>query len=195
MVTTRPWRIAHRLLQGLSVALAAATLTACPCDSGLSDLFADELREDCDGLPCGWTLSAGDARFVPFLHESERALELAGTLTRPLSSFSLTAPVEDEAQVYLLARCDQATELVVVLETDSDPPNTYEARLDAGTPTGGLPLPRHELPLVFMAESGDPEPAEAGLVAFRAMALRVEGPGRCTMSDLHVVSSRVSSCF
>jgi hypothetical protein len=189
MVTvSNRWRLA---LYGLT----AAALSGCPCDAGLSDLFADELREDCDGLPCGWALSAGDARFVPFLHESERALELAGTLTRPLSGFSLTAPVQDEAQVYVLAKCERATELVVVLETDADPPRNYEARLDAGTPTGGLPLPRHELPLVFLAEDGDPEAPQAGLVAFRAMALRVEGPGRCTVSDLHVVSTQVSSCF
>lgn len=176
-------------------ALAALLLSACPCDAGLVDLFADALREDCDGLPCGWTLTEGDARFVPFLHEGERALELVGTLTRPLSGFSLTSPVEDEAQVYVLARCDRATEVVISLEVDVDPPRHYEARLTAGTPTGGLPLPRHELPLVFDPEGDDTTPLSGDLTAFRSLELRVEGPGRCTLTDLHVVSTRASNCF
>lgn len=176
-------------------ALATLLLSACPCDAGLVDLFADELRQDCDGLPCGWTSSDGDARFVPFLHEGEHAIELTGAMTRPLSGFSLTSPVEDEAQVYVLARCDRATELVVSLEVDVDPPRHYEARLSAGTPTGGLPLPRHELPLVLVTPDGDATPLTGDLTAFRALELRVEGPGRCTLTDLHVVSTRASNCF
>lgn len=176
-------------------ALAALLMSACPCDAGLVDLFADELRQDCDGLPCGWTLSDGDARFVSFLHESERAIELEGTMTRPLSGFSLTSPVEDEAQVYILARCDRATELVVSLEVDVDPPRHYEARLPAGTPTEGLPLPRHELPLVLLDPVGDAAPLTGDLTAFRSLELRVEGPGRCTLTDLHLVSTRISNCF
>lgn len=176
-------------------ALAALLLSACPCDAGLGDLFADELRQDCDGLPCGWTSSGGDARFVPFLHEGERALELTGVLTRPLSAFSLTSPVEDEAQVYILARCERATELVISLEVDVDPPRYFEARLPAGTPTGGLPLPRHELPLALLDPEEDAAPLTGDLIAFRALELRVEGPGRCTVSDLHLVSTRVSNCF
>lgn len=175
--------------------LAALLMSACPCDAGLVDLFADELRQDCDGLPCGWTLNDGDARFVPFLHEGERAIELAGAMTRPLSAFTLASPVEDEAQVYILAKCDRATELVVSLEVDVDPPRHYEARLPAGTPTGGLALPRHELPLVLLDPDGDGTPISGDRTAIRSLELRVEGPGQCTLTDLHLVSTRASNCF
>ena len=175
-------------------ALTALALTGCPCDSGHMDLFADPLRDDCDGLPCGWQLSAGEARFVPFLHEGEGALELAGTLGRTLSDFNLSSPVEGDVQVFLLARCDQATELLVTLESDADPPHDYVATLAAGTPTGGLPLPRHELPLV-RSDTNPDEPAAGVLVPFRSIELRVEGPGRCTVSDLHLTSTGSSGCF
>lgn len=181
-------------LRVLLMALMATALTACPCDSGHVDLFADELRDDCEGRPCGWTLSSGEARFVPFLHEGEGALELAGTLTRPLSDFSLSSPVDEGVQVFVLARCDEATELVVTLSDEADPPLLYEATLAAGTPTGGLPLPRRELP--FVASDTNPtEPPRDVLVPFRSLELRVEGPGRCKLSDLHLTSARVSNCF
>ena len=190
MVTLEP---APRTMMSLTAGLATLFLTACPCDGGLRDFFADELHESCDGLPCEWELVSGDARFVPFLHEGERALEVdtGGVLTRPLPALQVSTPVEDSLQVFVLAACDSATELVFELSaSDSTTSFGYQARLDAGAPSSHLALPRRELPL-----SPSLDAPTSDHVTLDTLTLRVEGPGRCTLDDLHLVATQMTHCF
>ncbi len=195
-------------LLGLGVALAATVLlTACPCDSGRPDLFADELHADCEGLPCDWDLVSGQARLVPFLHKSERALELSdqAEISRLIPDVFLPGNEDGDVTVELLATCDQATELVVEVTVSAgssgpgEPPRlfTYRARLEAGSPNpDDLPLPPRILPLALadLAE-GQTRPAATTQLIAVAITLRVEGPGRCTLDNLHLTNPDSNSCF
>lgn len=196
---------------GLCLSLAAAALlTACPCDYGRPDLFADELHTSCDDLPCEWDLVRGQARLVPFLHKAERALELSdqAEISRPLPDVFLPGNEDGEVTVEVLATCDQATELVVEVTASAgstgpgEPPRlfTYRARLEAGAPNlDDLPLPPRILPLAFVAPPDDPEgltrPAATTQLVAVAITLRVEGPGRCTLDNLHLTNPDTNSCF
>lgn len=186
--------IASVLLAFVSVA------NGCPCDSGLPDLFADELRVSCDGAPCDWELSQGEVRDVPFLHAAEGALELSNqaVAARPIGALDVSAPLEEELAVSILARCDTATELRVEVSGDAlregEPVvPVYVAALVPGASTGGLPLPRHEL--TFALTDPLQGPSTGATVTLSRMTLRVVGPGRCTVRDLHLVSRNRFSCF
>jgi hypothetical protein len=193
---------------GIGLTLLAATLlAACDCDSGRPDLFADELHARCDDLPCDWDLTRGQARLVPFLHPAERALELSdqAELTRALPEVLLPGNADGDVTVELLATCDQATELVVEVTASAgstgpgEPPLLfiYRARLEAGAPNpDDLPLPPQILPLVLVDLSeGQSRPAATTQLIAVAMTLRVEGPGRCTLDNLHLTNPDSNSCF
>jgi len=177
----------------LGVVLASVSLTGCPCDTGFMDFFADEIHKSCDGLPCDWDLIAGQARLVPFLHGGERALEIVsgGVITRPIPELNVFEPVEGSVQVYVLAACDSGTELIFELEAreSDESTHTYVARLALGFGSGDL-LPRRELPVTLEGEAPDLD-----RVVFDTLTLRVEGPGRCTLDDLHLTSTVSSNCF
>jgi hypothetical protein len=176
----------------LSGVLASLVLTACPCDSGFWDRFADDFHRVCGGLPCDWELVSGQARLVPFLHGGERALELGSgaVMTRPLPDLVVVAPVEETIQVFVLATCEAATELSFELEAldDEGVGHTYGARLEVGI--GGVDLKRRELPLSHLTDLPIVE-----RLTFELLTLRVAGPGRCTLDDLHLVSTTASTCF
>lgn len=191
----------------ISLAPAATLLAACPCDSGRPDLFDDELYASCEGLPCDWDFLRGQARLVPFLNPAERALELSdeAELARPLPDVALPGSGDDATLVELLATCDQATELVIEVTVSAgssgpgEPPRlfTHRARLEARAPNpDDLPLPRQSLPLV-LAElvEGQTRPASTTQLFAVAITLRTEGPGRCTLDNLHLTDPRSTSCF
>lgn len=180
----------------------AATLTAagCPCDSGLPDLFYDGLQDRCDGLPCGWTATAGDLAQVETFHSGERGLRLAvgGAAERDLPDVSLPGTVEQGAVVSLLVACDAQTALVFELDATSDIPDqtsgehtplTLVARREPvpGDSAGG-PLLRSVL--VFELPNGEDVPPAT------ATSLRVfiDGPGVCTIDELHLAGARSFSC-
>lgn len=190
----------HKTLATALSLATAALLAGCPCDSGYPVLFSDELHAECGGLPCGWDLTTGEARFVPFLHKGERALELSAraSLTHPLSGLSAPGQAIPNALIYVLARCDTQTGLLFELafrpsDTPDAPTTLLLARLEAGAPDDGLPLPRRTLP---MAPVDDPSTLETSAsYDLLSITVRVEGPGRCTLDDLHLARDERILCL
>lgn len=193
----------HRLLAStLCAAALAASQSACPpCDTGRPDLFYDGLQSACEGLPCGWTVEAGDVASVYTYHEAERGLRLAqgAVASRPLPAVALPEADPDGPVLTLLAACAPEAELVVEVELELSAPEGTSAAPERVLLVGRLaadparlasgPLLSVDVPLT--AEDGAPAPAG------RAVLLRVgvEGAGACTLDDLHLVHPEHYDCF
>jgi len=185
----------------LLAALTASFLAACPCDDGFPDLYYDSLQARCDGLPCGWTAEAGDVAQVATFHSAERGLRLAllGRASRELPDVSLPGATEDGAMASLLVACDPTTALLVEVELEIPPPSgtsgapervTLVARLEPDPDQAASdPLVPADLPLVLA--NGEPVPAGTAV----RIVLAIDGPGVCTVDELHLVGARAFTCY
>jgi len=218
MVTTNPWVTTRQALVArltkrqalvarvtrlaLPLALASALLGAgCPCDSGVPDLFYDGFQEVCDGLPCGWDVDAGDVASVVSFHSGELGMRLAvaGAAARDLPDTLLPGSDEGGAQVSLLAACDGATGLVVEVDILSAAAGgtsgeteqlTLSGHLDPqpGASAGG-PLLLRQLALSLPGQ--DPVPTGTAV----RIRVALDGPGVCTIDELHLAASRANQCL
>ncbi|TNF35679.1 MAG: hypothetical protein EP329_06010 [Deltaproteobacteria bacterium] len=173
-------------------------LSGCPCDSGYPDLFYDGLQEVCSGVPCGWTVAAGDVASVATFHSGERGLQLAvgGDVSRALPELR----VPGDGMISLLVDCDAQTTLVVEVDGASVvPAGTSDESVDVtlvarrepepGEGLGGV-IPRLDLPLTDPTIEGEPPTIDA--VRLRVY---VEGPGACVIDEIHIVSGTMVQCF
>jgi|GEM_PF-2418875 len=189
-----------RALGGIIAAVLLAPLAGCPCDSGLPDLFYDDFQAVCGGVPCEWTVAAGDVVSTESFHAGERGMRLAvgGDVSRALPDVGLPSAADEGALISLLVACDDQTTLVIEVEATSVVPArvsgepediVLEARREPipGERYGGV-IGRESLPLLL--PSGEEVPAATAT----GMRITIEGPGACIIDELHIAGARSFFC-
>lgn len=173
----------------LVVAAALVIGLACQPDAFPDRLFLDDFETLCDGVPCGWEQTGGDAgraRWVETIHPGEHALELTDevtvrrtNITPPPDLLLATSTIGVRAAVV----CEEAArlELVILLAEGSGATREESVSLSSfGTEWETLsPV------LMLSGVVSDP--------AVRAVILRKTGAGRCRIGELVIDVDAVDS--
>jgi hypothetical protein len=165
-------------------------LAACPCDPGQPEVFYDSFEEDCDTLPCGWNLLAGQASHVVTYHAGEHGLELSGNarVERALAGVVL-ASEGDPASVSMVLRRDPEAGLSLTLEIESGGDvRTLTAELQPGRN-----FEPHLLEPVRLWLPGDEETSYQGWNVLR-IVIEHTGTGSCVLDDLRILSGFDQRC-
>lgn len=164
---------------------ALVAMIACGPDELEPPFYFEDFETLCEGVPCGWERTSGDASqvtWVETIHAGEHGLRLDGTASvrgpgsEPTGAFPL-----DSLSLDLTARCDAGSVLEIDLVLADEAGRPFSA--------SALAAPAEE-----WSRSGALEiTAETALAnATRVMAIGITktGAGACEVSDI-VVDARV----
>lgn len=174
MIRRWPWLVVAALL----------AMVACRPGPPPTRLYDEDFETLCDGAPCGWERTHGDATqaiWVETIHAGEHGLRLDGQVSvRGTRSGAPADPVPVETlSVELTACCDIGNELRVDLVLIDEHGGTFTASAFA------MPAREWSPPL------GAPIVSRGGLAevaGVMAVAITKTGPGACEISELAIDS-------
>ncbi|MEM9067677.1 MAG: hypothetical protein AAGE52_04200 [Myxococcota bacterium] len=159
---------------------------------GPERVFEESFEDRCDGVPCGWSQSAGpDAavRSVETFHPGEHGIELRGDGTTVLSPMGEVAPAVlmfGSLEANLSARCTDASLAIEVglIDDATGISDTFRGRVS----------PPGDFARSITALIGDRALVDGGLsggigggafeVRVNTVLLRLEGDGECVVDHL-----------
>lgn len=163
------------------VVIMFVAMIACEPEEGRRLAYDEDFETACDGVPCGWTRTDGEASqatWIETIHPGEHALRLSGEVTvrGPEATEEARRLSQSNATVYVANRCDLGNSLFVTVVVETDEGMLRDSREMVTTSPDWTNR-------VTRLQFGEPRIVGGRVVS---VILEKEGAGECEVGDIVV---------